>query len=251
MGKCRVTGSLESTEYVKLGGDLERSIVNVWTDPGLNKVEYINVKGAAFTVDLPPGDYKLVCTGNGSRGATFVPAVKKFTVKPGDTKIELGAIDMPASKITKLFGRPAPELEGVVGWKNTAPLTLKGLKGKVVVLDFWSWSCTICIHHKPDLSRLLDRYKDRGLAVLTVHDDSVATIEEMDRKLPDAAKRKGGGLPVALDGKGDKGIFASFGIEGVPAVVLIDQEGKVVRRFHHAGDPELDREVKRLLDKAK
>jgi RNA polymerase sigma factor (sigma-70 family) len=144
-------------------------------------------------------------------------------------------------------GKPAPELAGVAGWKNTDPVTLKGFRGKVVVLDFWSYSCSIRLHHKPDLARLADRYKDKGLAVLTIHDGSADSIEEVDRKVPEAVKRKAGHLPVALDGKGATGVFRAYGIHAVPAVILIDRDGVVVRRFHHAGDPELDTEVARLL----
>jgi hypothetical protein len=87
------------------------------------------------------------------------------------------------------------------------------------------------------------------LAVLTVHDGSAETIEDMDAKVPEVTKKKAGHLAVALDGKGDKNIFRSYGITAVPMVILIDQEGKVVRRFHHAGDAELDKEVERLLGK--
>lgn len=246
-GKCRVKGALASSEYARAGGSLERAIVSVYTDPGRDKVAGADEKGAAFAVDLPPGSYALECTGVGSRGATFVPTEKKFTVKAGDAKLDLGTIDMPASKVTKLFGQPAPELDGAVAWKNTDPLTLKGLKGKGVVLDFWSYSCTICLHHKPDLARLAEKYGDRGLAVLTVHDSSLDSVDEVERRIPAAIKQKAGHLPLALDGPGDKSIFRAYGITAVPMVILIDPEGKVVRRFHHAGDAELDREVEKLL----
>jgi thiol-disulfide isomerase/thioredoxin len=191
------------------------------------------------------------CTGVGSRGAVFVPTIKKLTVKDGDTKLEVGEIDMPSGKITKLFGKAAPELDGAVAWKNTSPLTMKDLKGKVVVLDFWSFSCSICLHHKPDLAKLQEKYKGKPLAVLTVHDGSAETIEDMDAKVPEVTKKKAGHLAVALDRKGEKSIFASYGATAVPMVVVIDQDGTVVRRFHHAGDPELDKEVERLLAKKK
>lgn len=252
---CSVTGSLISTEYARRDGTLDRAIVYVFTDPEDKQAAHADVKRrlgastAEFTLDLPPGTYRIQCTGVGSRGATFVPMTKRLTIKPGDKVLDLGKIDLPASAITQLFGKPAPELDGVVGWKNTDGMTLKDLKGKVVVLDFWSYTCSICVHHKPDLARLAEKYKDQKLAVLTVHDHSVSTIVEMDRKLTDTAKRKIGRLPIALDGKGARGVFRAYGVHAVPTVILIDAEGKVVRRFHHAGDPELDREVARLLAK--
>jgi RNA polymerase sigma factor (sigma-70 family) len=246
-GVCRVCGTVTSTEYARAGGTVDRSIVYVTRTPEGERVGESLSRERAFAFDLPPGRYELQCTANGSRGATFEPAYKVVTVKEGDSRLDLGAIDLAVSATTKLFGKPAPELTGVMAWKNTEPLTLRGLRGQVVVLDFWAYTCSICLQHKPDLARLAEKYKDKGLAVLTVHDSSADSIEEVDRKVPDAVKQKAGHLPVALDGKGDRGVFRAYGIRAVPAVILIDQDGTVVRRFHHAGDPELDAEVARLL----
>lgn len=250
---CRVSGSLTSTEYAKMGGTLDRAIVTARTHPGGKQVGHADTRHRAYPVGddfafaLPPGKYVLECTGVGSRGATFVPTEKAFTVGPADKTIKLDPIDLPASEITKLFGKPAPELGGVAAWKNTDPLTIKGLRGKVVVLDFWSYSCSICVAHKPDLAKLADKYADRGLVVLAVHDATADTLAEVDAKVPEAIKQKAGHLPVALDGKGAKGVFRAYGVRAVPTVILIDQDGTVVRRFHHAGDPELEKEVARLL----
>ena len=54
-------------------------------------------------------------------------------------------------------------------------------------------------------------------------------------------------LPMALDGAGEHSVFAAYGIHAVPAVILIDQQGRVVRRYHHAGKPELESDVRKLL----
>ena len=54
-------------------------------------------------------------------------------------------------------------------------------------------------------------------------------------------------LPMALDGKGEQSVFEAYGIYAVPAVILIDQQGRVVRRYHHAGVPQLEADVRRLL----
>ncbi|HEX3315027.1 MAG TPA: TIGR03067 domain-containing protein [Gemmataceae bacterium] len=250
-GLCRITGNVISTEYSKAGGTVERSIVYAFKTPDGKRVGESLSKERTFAFDLPPGQYELQCTANGSRGATFEPTYKTVTIKKGEAKLDLGTIDLPASEITKLFGKPAPELEGIAGWRNVDPLTIKGLRGKVVVLDFWSHSCTICLHHKPDLAKLAGRYKEKGLAVLTVHDNSADDLDAALAKVPDAVKKKAGRLPAALDGKGKKGVFLAYGIHAVPTVILIDQEGKVVRRFHHAGAPELDKEIARLLKVSK
>jgi thiol-disulfide isomerase/thioredoxin len=255
-----VTGRLESTEYRKMGGTLDRAIVTVlrgstglnrFVDPDTRKEAHSNSPRGTFAFELPPGDYRVQCTGVGSRGATFLPTYKTFTVQAGAKTLDVGAIDLPASKVTRLFGQPAPELLGVAAWKNTDTLTLKSLRGQVVVVDFWSYACSICHHHKPDLIRLAERYKGKGLVVLTMHDNSVSSIEEMDREMESVVKNawrgKPLGLPIGLDGKGADSVFQAFGVFAVPTVLLIDADGKVVRRFAHAGAPDLEAEVAKLL----
>jgi thiol-disulfide isomerase/thioredoxin len=261
-GKVRVSGWLVSTEYGKMSGTVDRFIVYVlrgasgttrFVDPDTKKEAYWNAPAGRFTFDLPPGTYRVQCTGVGSRGATFEPTYKEFTVKAGDQPLALGAIDLPVSEVTKLFGKPAPELDGVVAWKNTDPLTLKGLKGQVVVIDFWSYACSICHHYKPDLVRLADRYKGKGVTVITLHDNSVSSVEEMDKLMEPVVKHtfhgKPLGLPIGIDGRGKKSVFQAFGVYAVPTALLIDQDGKVVRRFAHAGDPDLEAEVAMLLER--
>jgi thiol-disulfide isomerase/thioredoxin len=98
----------------------------------------------------------------------------------------------------------------------------------------------------PALMKLHDRYKDKGLVIVAVHDDSAASIAEMDDKLSDARKNTWGGrdLPflVALDGGGrtrikytatieDGATTAAYGINRYPTTVLIDKQGKVVEEF--------------------
>jgi hypothetical protein len=73
----------------------------------------------------------------------------------------------------------------------------------------------------------------------------------MDEKMAPVVKRYWGGrdlaFPTVLDGGGEKGIFRSYGISGIPALILIDTEGRVVRRFHQSTDPDFEKEIQRLL----
>ena len=263
-GKVRVTGRVMSSEYTKIGGTLDRSIVYIYTgskgfnryvDPDTKKEAYSNTVEPSFAFDLPPGEYQVQCTGNGSRGAVFQPTYKTFTVKAGSGALDLGTIDMPAAKVTKLYGHAAPDLTGVVAWKNTGPLALKDLRGKVVVIDFFSYACSICHHYKPNLIKLADRYKDKGLVVIALHDNSVASVEEMDKEMESVVKHtwkgKPLGLPIGIDGKGGRSVFQEYGVHAVPTVLLIDADGKLVRRFGHAGAPDLETEVAKLLPRTK
>ncbi len=244
-------GRLVSSQYEKLGGHIERSIIRVAKDPGIEEAVEQIFTGNGFQLHLPAGRYRILCSANGSRGATFQPVQRQFEVRAGDPELDLGEIDLPISKTTSLYGQPAPELEGIVAWKNTEPLALKDLRGKAVVLDFFAYYCSICHAHKPDLAKLQEKYAGQGLVVLALHNSSLATLAEMNEKMDPILRRVFRGpvpkLPMALDGSDGKSIFGAYGIRAVPAVILIDREGRVVRRFHHAGVPELEVEVRRLL----
>lgn len=242
--KCQVTGSVTSSEYKKMGGALDRAIAHALSSPGRSRVGTSVSKERKFVFPLEPGDYELQVTGNGCRGATFRPVNKKFTVKKGDAKLDLGEIDLPISDNTKLYGKPAPELAGAAAWKNTKPLTIQSLRGRVVLLEFRNYATSLPL--KPALAKLAEKSKDRGLVVLTVHDASVNTMEELDKKVGDRLKMLAP-FATALDRKGPKGVFRSYGIATTPSLILIDAEGKVVRRFFHAGDPELEKEILKQL----
>jgi peroxiredoxin len=164
----------------------------------------------------------------------------------------VGEVDLPISKTTGLYGKPAPDFKGIIAWQDTPPIALKDLRGQVVVLDFFAYYCTLCHAHKPDLVKLREKYERDGLVVLAVHDASLKTLDEMKGKMQPILHRVFEGepprIPMALDGQGDRSVFGAYGIEAVPAVILIDPQGRVVRRYHHAGIPELEADVKALLN---
>ena len=251
IAQCEIGGRIVSSEYHKVGGAVERAIVYAYPIGGGQSVANVSAKGESYALRLPPGRYRLRFSAVGSRGATFDGKEETVTVRPGQRALDVGTVDLPVSKTTRLYGLTAPELDGAAGWRNTRPGKLAQLRGRVVILDFFAHYCSICHVHAPELARLVEKYGKQGLAVLAVHDDSVASVEEMDEKMKPVVKQYWGGkdlaLPTALDGGGEKGIFRAYGISGVPALILIDQQGRVVRRFHHAGDPDLEKELQRLL----
>lgn len=248
---CRVTGRIVSTAYRDVGGGIERAIVTVWALPELERVEEVYGEGGQFEVRLTPGQYRLICSANGTRGATFEVVPREITIAEDQDRLDVGDVDLSISRTTGLYGKPAPELDGIVAWQDTPPLALKDLRGNVVVLDFFGYYCTICHAHKPDLVKLREKYERDGLVVLAVHDDSLGTLDEVNEKMAPALRQvfhdDPPELPIALDGAGEQSVFAAYGIHAVPAVILIDQQGRIVRRYHHAGKPELESDVRKLL----
>jgi thiol-disulfide isomerase/thioredoxin len=248
---CRVNGRIVSTAWRDLGGGIERAIVSAWTVPDMVRVEQVYAEGERFEVRLPAGKYRLECSANGTRGATFEVRSREITVADDQDRLDVGEVDLPISKTTGLYGKPAPELEGIIAWQDTPPIALKDVPGRVVVLDFFAYTCSICHEHKPDLVRLREKYEREGLVILAVHDASLKSLDEVNAKMRPVLRRVFDGepptLPIALDGTSEQSVFKAYGIYAVPAVILIDQRGRVVRRYHHAGKPELEADVRMLL----
>lgn len=249
--RCRVTGRLISSVWKELGGGIERAIVSASKLPEKKRVDDVSAEGERFEIRLPPGHYQLVCSAVGTRGATFKVLSREVSIAENQDNLDIGQIDLPISKTTGLYGKPAPELTGIIDWRDTPPLALKDLHGKVIVLDFFGYYCSICHAHKPDLVKLRDTYGRQGLVVLAVHDSSLSTMDEVNAKMEPVLHRVFDGnppkLPMALDGTGKQSVFDAYGIYAVPAVILIDQQGRVVRRYHHAGVPQLEADVRDLL----
>jgi thiol-disulfide isomerase/thioredoxin len=156
----------------------------------------------------------------------------------------------------QLIGKPAPELAKIKGWKNGEPTTLAALKGKVVILDFWGYWCGPCVHSMPELMALHDKYNDKGLVIVAVHDDSAESIADMDHRLEKARSEIWGGrdLPflVALDGGGETQVegrkgkasgatTAAYGINSFPTTVLIDRDGIVQGRCRASETDRIER----------
>ena len=120
---------------------------------------------------------------------------------------------------------PAPELTGGHGWLNVAkPLTLKELRGKVVILDFWTFCCINCMHGLPTLHKLEKKYPD-ALVVIGVHSAKFAN-ERVTDNIRNAILSYGIEHPVVNDS--DFAIWNRYGVNAWPTVALIDPEGKVV-----------------------
>lgn len=142
---------------------------------------------------------------------------------------------------------PAPELEGGTAWLNTAgPLRLKDLKGKVVLLDFWTFCCINCIHTLPDLAKLEKKYANQ-LVVIGVH--SAKFDNEKDTEaIRKAVLRYEIEHPVVNDS--ERKIWDEYGAEAWPTVMLIDPEGNLYARGSGEGlFDALDEEIGSLIEK--
>lgn len=122
-------------------------------------------------------------------------------------------------------GLPAPELEGGVAWLNTGkPLTLKDLRGKVVLLDFWTFCCINCIHIMPELTKLEEKYKNE-LVVIGIHSAKFEN-EKNTENIRKAILRYELRHPVVNDA--ERKIWTAYGCDWWPSIVVIDPEGKIV-----------------------
>ena len=152
--------------------------------------------------------------------------------------------DEPARKVVK-----APELEGGIAWLNTGkPLTLKDLKGKVVLLDFWTLCCINCIHVMPDLERLEKKYANE-LVVIGVHSAKFEN-EKNSESIRKAILRYGLRHPVVNDA--DQKIWDAYGCSSWPTLVLIDPEGNFLGQTSGEGKFELlDKVIAKVIEDAR
>jgi cytochrome c biogenesis protein CcdA/thiol-disulfide isomerase/thioredoxin len=141
-----------------------------------------------------------------------------------------------------------PSLAGATGWLNSQPLTPASLKGKVVLVDFWTYSCINCLRSLPYVKAWAAKYKDHGLVVIGVHAPEFAFERDPDN-VRRAVRDLGVTYPVALDS--NLAIWAAFHNEYWPAHYFIDAQGRI--RAHHFGEGDYDqseRTIQSLLREA-
>ena len=140
---------------------------------------------------------------------------------------------------------PMPPLTGAVAWLNSPPLTAEQLRGKVVVVDFWTYSCINCLRSLPYVEAWVKTYAAQGLVVIGVHTPEFAFEGDVGN-VRKAVRDLGVTYPVAVDN--DRAIWRAFNNNYWPAHYFIDGQGRV--RAHHFGEGEYDRSeeiIRRLL----
>ncbi len=143
---------------------------------------------------------------------------------------------------------PMPPLAGATGWLNSKPLTTEGLRGKVVLVDFWAYSCINCLRTMPYVNAWYRHYKDSGLVIVGVHSPEFA-FEKDTGNVQAAVKKFDIRHPVALDS--ELKIWKAFNNRFWPAHYFVDAQGQI--RGHHFGEGKYarsERLIRRLLTEA-
>jgi thiol-disulfide isomerase/thioredoxin len=141
-----------------------------------------------------------------------------------------------------------PSLRGAMGWLNSQPLTPAGLRGKVVLIEFWTYTCINWLRQFPYVRAWAEKYKDHGLVVLGVHSPEFAFEKNVDN-VRRAAKELRVDNPIAIDS--DHVIWRAFKNEYWPALYFVDAQGHI--RHHYFGEGEYEQSemvIQQLLAEA-
>ena len=141
-----------------------------------------------------------------------------------------------------------PPLDGATGWLNSPPLTIDVLRGRVVAVDFWTYTCINWLRTAPYLRAWDEAYRDSGLVVLGVHTPEFS-FERDDGNVRRAIADRRITYPVAVDN--DYAVWTAFANMYWPALYVVDARGDI--RYHHFGEgayEESERVIRQLLDEA-
>ena len=154
--------------------------------------------------------------------------------------------DKPAPRPS---GPIAPDFVGGGAWINSEPLKLADLKGKVVLVDFWTYGCYNCTNTLPYVKQWWDKYKDEGLVIVGVHTPEFES-EKLLENVQKAVRREGIGWPVVQDN--DWQIWRAYGNHYWPRFYLVDDRGQII--YDHIGEgayDETERQIAAALAAAK
>ncbi len=141
-----------------------------------------------------------------------------------------------------------PDFKGATGWLNSPPLAMKDLRGRVVLVDFWEYTCVNCLRTLPYVKSWHDKYKDKGLVIVGVHTPEFE-FGKSEANVREAAQQLGISYPIALDS--DYAIWSAYANSYWPRKYLIDAQGKI--RYDHAGEggyEEFEGHIQELLKEA-
>jgi cytochrome c biogenesis protein CcdA/thiol-disulfide isomerase/thioredoxin len=170
-------------------------------------------------------------------------ALEESAAAEGELEALVGGSGLAEEERLDDFG-VAPEFQALEEWLNSAPLTMQELRGKVVVLDFWTYSCINCLRTLPHVTAWYDAYRDDGLVIVGVHTPEFAFEREPDN-VRRAVRDHGIEYPVALDN--DFGTWKAWSNRYWPAKYFVDRRGRIRYAHFGEGDYEESERVIRLL----
>ena len=138
-----------------------------------------------------------------------------------------------------------PDLNSAIGWLNSAPLSKQSLHGKVVLVNFWTYTCINSLRPLPYVKSWATKYKDAGFVVIGVHTPEFS-FEHEPTNVENAVRNLNVTFPVAIDSK--YGIWQAFNNQYWPAQYLVDAKGRI--RYHHFGESDygdIERVIQELL----
>lgn len=179
--------------------------------------------------------------------AAPLPAATAQTSAPvvGATAAQPTAVPQP----TAPGGPPAPGFEGGGEWLNSEPLTLAGLRGKVVLVDFWTYGCYNCQNTMPSVKQWWAKYKDQGLVIVGVHTPEFVREHKLEN-VQAYIEQEGIGWPIVQDN--DYTIWRAYENRYWPHFYLVDHTGAII--YDHIGEggyDETDQQIAAALERAK
>ncbi len=139
----------------------------------------------------------------------------------------------------------APDFSGITNWINSPPLTMQELHGKVVLVDFWTYSCINCLRTLPYLEKWYADYKDKGFVIVGVHTPEFE-FEKDPSNVAEAVARLGVTYPVAQDN--NYSTWIAYGNRYWPAHYLVDQKGRLrAVQYGEGGYVEMENQIRELL----
>jgi uncharacterized protein (DUF2147 family)/peroxiredoxin len=142
----------------------------------------------------------------------------------------------------------APEFAGIERWLNSEPLTMRELRGKVVLVDFWTLGCVNCIHTLPTIEKWWETYRGRGLVVVGVHTPETPEERRIEN-LAEAVHRFGLRYPIAHDSS--SATWRAYDNHYWPAIYLVDGQGRIAGQWSGEGsDYAIEASIRDLLERA-
>jgi peroxiredoxin len=245
---CHGTLTVQLQPQRLLRGKLQREVTlgNNWAASYLyafgNQCAFCEVPNGDLQFPVAPGDYEIYAYGSETQARTV-----KVTVPAGDGDFVIPPVILEAKRIVSLVGKPPPAFDKVVDWKN-GPVQVSDFKGKLVLLYFWNYKQDPA--QLAELMALQDKYKDKGLQVIAVHNDpggTVNTAKKLDaktKKFLDGIWEHDIQFPVAIyfsKMNQPDPVLDAWGVTRLPASMVIDRKGNVAKFTDRiSGNLELD-----------